>query len=138
MKEFDKRIPGDEVILSKKFCIGKFTIMDIATNGDNIFVQDFGDLFDGIEGELDGHFSPMSFLILYRVLPWGFKVLPLMISATAVWDILRNIATCWRVRSLSRMNSLNLHNNLFTSGFCMVNSTLLQKYMHVKHYFKVF
>ena len=94
MKEFSKRFLGDEVILSKKFCLGKFTIMDIATNGDNVFMQNFGDLPDCIEGEIDSHFSPMNFLILYKVLPWGFSVLPLRISATAEWDILRNMATC--------------------------------------------
>ena len=97
MKEFDKRIPGDEVILSKKFCLGKFTIMDVATNRNDVFVQNFGDLFDSIEGEIEAHCSPMNFLILYNVLSWGFEVLPLRISATAECDILRNTPTCWRV-----------------------------------------
>ena len=43
------------------------------------------------------HCSPMNFLILYRVLSWGFEVLPLRISATAECDILRNTPICWRV-----------------------------------------
>ena len=40
------------------------------------------------------HFSPMNFLILYRVLSWGFDVLPLRISATAECDIFRYMAIC--------------------------------------------
>lgn len=137
IKEIYERIPRDEVILSKKFYLRKFSLMDVATNRNDVFVQNFCDLFDGIEGEIDSHFSPMNFLILYRVLPWGFSVLPLRISATAEWDILRNMPTCLSVRSLSRMNSLNLPIILDTSGFCMINSTLMQKYMYVKHFFQV-
>lgn len=138
MKKIEKRILGYQVFLAEKYRPGELALTDVTPDRGDVFVEKFGYFLDRVEAEIKGHCSPMNFLILYRVLPWGFKVLPLMISATAVWDILRNIATCWSVRSLSRINSLNLDNNLVTSGFCIVNSTLMQKHMRVKHYFKVF
>ena len=97
MKEFDERISGDEVFVAEEHRLREFALADITADRSNVFVQEFGDLAGCVEVKLESHLSPMNFLILYRVLSWGFEVLPLRMSAIAECDIFRNIAVCWRV-----------------------------------------
>lgn len=88
-----------------------------AYKGLDVYPEELGCLARGEELPLEVHWSPMNFLILYRVLGCGLEVLPLRISATAEWDILRNTAIWWRVKSLSKIKVLNFDINSFISLF---------------------
>lgn len=85
-------------------------------NGFDANAEEFGRLGRGEEIPLEVHLiSIINFLILYKVRGWGLDVFSLRISATAEWDILRNTAIWWRVKFLSKMNSLNLTINCLVS-----------------------
>lgn len=98
-----------------------------ARNGFDADVEEFGRLGRGEELPLEVHWSPMNFFILYRVLGCGFEVLPLRIPAIAEWDILRNTAIWWRVKSLSKIKVLNFNINSFISLFPSIITILLIK-----------
>ena len=68
MKEIDKRILGNEIFLPKEDRPGEFTLVDVSADRGDVLVEEFRDLAGCMEVEVDGHSSPMSFLILYRVL----------------------------------------------------------------------
>jgi len=84
------------------------------------------------------HSSPMSFLILYRVLLCGFETLQLSRRSTCDTDIFSNAAISCSVKSRSMRNSLNFFNIPFISSFPMVMNILKVKIHHVKHFFFFF
>ena len=79
------------------------------------------------------HSSPMSFLILNRVLLCGFETLQLSRRSTCDMDIFSNAAVSCRVKSRSMRNLLNFFNNPSISSFPMVMNILKVKNHHVKH-----
>jgi len=80
------------------------------------------------------HSSPMSFLILCRVLLCGLETLQLSRRSTWDMDIFSNVAVSCSVRSRSMRNLLNLFNNPSISSFPMVMNILKVKNHHVKHF----
>lgn len=97
MKEFDKRIFRNQILFAKEHRPGEAALVDITADGSDVLVEEFGYFFNRIEVEFEGHFFPINFLILNRVLSWGFRVFFLRISAMAETDILRIADNCWRV-----------------------------------------
>ena len=138
MKEIDEARFRDEVFLAEEYRPGEFTIIDVAADRGDVLVKEFSDLAGCMEVKVDGHCSPMSFLILYKVLSWGFGVLPFRILATAECDILRNIATCWSVKSLSKTNVLNLSTSCIVSLFSIATRIIKSIMRLVKSFFKLF
>ena len=96
-----------------------------------------GDFRHG-EGLALDHSSPMSFLILYRVLLGGFETLQLSRRETCDTDIFSNAAISCRVKSRSTRNVLNFFNNPYISSFPIVINTLMVKTHHVKHFLLFF
>ena len=92
-----------------------------------------GHLRHGEELALD-HSSPMSFLILCRVLLCGFETLQLSRRDTCDTDIFSNVAVSCRVKSRSMRNLLNFSNNPFISSFPIVRYILRANTRHVKHF----
>ncbi len=80
------------------------------------------------------HSSPISFLILCRVLLCGFETLQLSRRSTCDMDIFSNVAVSWSVRSRSMRNLLNFFNNPSISSSPMVMNILKVKNHHVKHF----
>lgn len=138
MKKFYERILGDKIAFPEEYRTGELAFMNVSADRGNIFMKEFGDLPGGVEVDFGSHFSPMNFLILYRVLSWGFGVLPLRISAIAECDILRNIAIRWRVRSLSKTNSLNLAIKGLISVSCMAITIIWHKVQMSRLFFNYF
>ena len=67
MKEFHKRILGDEVFLAEEYRIGKFTPMNVATDRSNIFVEKFGNLTSSVEIKVGGHLIPSFCFICFSI-----------------------------------------------------------------------
>lgn len=126
MKEFDKRIPGDEVILSKKFCIGKFTIMDIATDRDDVLVQDLGDLLNGIEGEIEAHSSPRILFNWFLVSKLRDLIFPSTRRDAQAGVLFASSAIFTWLKLLSMHQSMNFFINLPSSFLFMVINIIAQ------------
>lgn len=109
-----------------------------ATDGIQGPHEDICELSDGIKVLPGVHWSPINFLILYRVRGWGFNVFSLRMSATAECDILSHTAICWRVKSLSKMNSLNFVINSFISLFASINIIIMTKSSLSRFFFNYF
>lgn len=84
------------------------------------------------------HKSPMSFLILCRVLLCGFDTFQLSRRDTCETDIFSNVVVSCRVKSRSMRNLLNFFNNPFISSFSTVINILKVKIHHVKHFLLFF
>ena len=63
IKKLHKRLMGNEIFLANEARVSEFILFDVATDGSNVLVQDGGDLFYGVENEVDGHLIPKVCLI---------------------------------------------------------------------------
>ena len=134
MKEFYERIPGDEVILSKKFCLRKFALMDVATNRDDVFVQNFGDLFNSIESEIDGHSSPKILFNWFRVSKLSDLIFP-STKREAQAGVLFAISAIFAwLKLLSMHQSINFFNSLTTSILFIALNNIIKLIKYVKHF----
>lgn len=64
MKEINERILGDEVFVAEEYRLREFALMDVATDGGDVLVEESGYFFNRVEVEVEGHSSPKSLLIL--------------------------------------------------------------------------
>ena len=69
MKELNKRILGNEILLAEEYRPEEFTSMNITPNSSDILMQDIGNLLSIVEIEVEAHESPSRdsrFLILFN------------------------------------------------------------------------
>ncbi|GEM_PF-5222477 len=83
------------------------------------------------------HLPPLSinFRILYSVRSKIFFRRPLKISETVEREIRNNRATCWYVKSRSKINSLNLSTNSVKSSFFIAVINIMTNFQLVKSFY---